>query len=158
MKPEYSEYLSCSARWYGSHKGVKYELVHHGISDYQPEGIWCAYIYIYEHEAEDFDKFYCPNEVKKFIDSSPYRVTNDYYSIPDMGFSGGITFYKNENYPHPKTGEPARSIKIGCDYNHLWDAERGYPDTLESVRHDTEALIEKYLDAGYKISNKEQQS
>lgn len=36
--------------------------------------------------------------------------------------------------------------KIGCDYNHLWDEEMGYPDTLSSVKNDAEGTVNEFLE------------
>ena len=152
MKPKYEEYLQGSTVWRGRHKGVYYELAHHGVSEYQKEGIWCAYIFLFENECPDFDKFFREDEVTQITENSPYHITNNYWGIPDMGFKGGITYYENKQGWNYKEGKHTRVIKIGCDYNHSWDADAGYPDTLESVREDTVTLIDNYMNAGYKLT------
>lgn len=108
---------------------------------------------INEYEAEDFEKFYRPDIIKKYFETSThFNITNKYFDIPDMGFAGGITFYENQICLDRIKGKMSRRIKIGCDYNHSWDADRGYIDDYESVKNDAIRLINKYLDNGYKIS------
>ncbi len=58
--PTPEQYKKCAAKWRGTYKGVSYELSHHGISDYQPKGTWCFYIFFDEAmfiNAEDFAKY-----------------------------------------------------------------------------------------------------
>jgi len=60
-----------------------------------------------------------------------WGITHDYYAAPfsaEIDWHGGVTFY--QKYPNI---EGRRMVKIGCDYAHLCDYERGYDYTLEEV-------------------------
>lgn len=146
MKPTLEQYEKSSAQWRGSHKGVSYLLSHHGISDYQREGTWCYYIFVNSDmfiNSDDFLKFDLEPKIIDLYGS--FMESFDYYDIPDYGFHGGITWYSKEYFIN-KEGKKQTSIKIGCDYGHLWDSESGYWQGLENVRRDCENMIDKFVE------------
>jgi hypothetical protein len=85
-------------------------------------GIFNYYLYIPEkHFKNVFEELWIEDKIYKITESSPERISHDYYNIEAidyMDLHGGCTFYQ-------KLGHTAghRTIKVGCDYNHLWDME-----------------------------------
>jgi hypothetical protein len=103
--------------WSDSHRGINYEICHHGVSEYMPNGIWNYYIYIRENQTDKFDEIYSAGEVKEWSSGGSKYVDYDYYNIPyinEADFHGGITFYESG-------GKTSRYVKIGCDYSHYYD-------------------------------------
>lgn len=104
------------------------EVSHHGVSDYQPNGIWCYYIYIYESKCPRFSELWLPEKLVKITPESEGFISHDYNDtiVSGVDWHGGVTFYaKHGHY------EGRRSIQFGCDFSHLWDREREY--TLDDV-------------------------
>ena len=116
--------------WNGEYRGVFYEISHHGISDYQPQGVWCYYIYIHEKQIQDkdMDKFNLPNY--------------DYYTPfwNSLDWHCGMTYYSKE---YGADGNPL-IFKAGCDYNHYWDEGYQYSESLLEV--DAKNTIDKLLE------------
>lgn len=146
MKPNLEEYQKGATTWKREHKGIMYTLSHHGISDYRPEGTWCYYIHLHSNlfiNDEDF-KLFDREPEKKEMSVGSYWETYDYNSVPDYGFHGGITYYSADKFMD-KTGEYRKSLKIGCDYAHLWDQECGYYQGLNEVDQDCKKLIDELV-------------
>lgn len=116
------------------------EIVHWGVdredSNFQSlnygKGCWNYYITLFEHDLppELFKALWLEDEKIRFCPESPERITHDYMraSFNNVNWHGGVTYYN-------KLGqvEGHRGVKIGCDYSHLFDAERGYDYNLEEV-------------------------
>ena len=148
MKPSYEEYLKSSARWMRTHKGINYELSHFGVSEYKPEGSWCWYIHLYENmfiNPEDFARFDREPELRELSPGSVWE-TYPYSDVPDYGFHGGITFYDRDTFV-AKDGQRYKHIKMGCDYNHLWDEESGYWQGLTAIERDAQKYIDGLVEA-----------
>lgn len=146
MLPTLEEYKSGATTWKGEHKGVSYTLSHHGVSDYSPQGTWCFYIHIHSNlfiNDEDFKLFERQPKLKE-MSSGSFWETYDYWDVPDYGFHGGITYYGVERFVD-KEGIERKSLKIGCDYAHLWDQEGGYSDGKNDVEHDVKRLIDELV-------------
>lgn len=146
MLPTKEQYLKCSATWKGEHNNISYSINHHGISDYQPQGIWCFYVYIPENifiNQDDFKLFDRPEIISDMF-GKPWQ-TYDYYDVPDYGFHGGITWYSKEVVFDRNEGKNITVLKIGCDYNHLWDSESGYWQGKEDIERDVRSMIEKLV-------------
>lgn len=146
-KPTYEKMLAGNCRWRSDYKDVGIELSFHG---YRPpseregmfsygHGTWCYYIMLNElmFDATDWKKLrFFPH----FNDDVSFEVY-DYYAFPDVEFHGGITFYEVTKHYNKHVKRHIEVVKAGCDYNHLWDGERGYPDTYESVLFDAERSV-----------------
>jgi len=146
MKPELKDYQSGATTWKREYKGIMYTLSHNGISDYRPEGTWCFYIHLNDNlfiNPDDF-KLFDREPEKKERSFGSYGETYDYHSVPDYGFHGGITYYSTDSFMD-KNGEQRKSLKIGCDYAHLWDEEGGYWQGLNDVDHDAKILIDELV-------------
>lgn len=144
--PTYQEMLQGTTTWRGEHIGVQYKLSHHGHrtgdeykgADPNP-GTWCYYIIIpeqmYPHRWKDF----------ACAVSNGFENPGDAFSH-DM-FDTEITFSETDKMMDRREGLFFDRVVIGCDYAHLCHMERGYPDTLESVRKDAMQTVEKFLAA-----------
>lgn len=120
------------------------EIVHWGVDRENPafealnrgQGVWNYYITIPERimSQELFEKeFWLDDKLVKYFETSPERVTHDYYGkhFNVDSWHGGVTFYEKRGH---SIGH--RAVKIGCDYSHLWDEERGYDYSVEEVLYD----------------------
>lgn len=144
--PTLDDYKGGSTSWRDRHKDIMFTISHHGVSDHNQSGIWCFYIHLNEAlfcNVVDFDKFWREKKVIEFNGS--FRETYDYNDIPDYGFHSGITYYETSHLTG-KCGATHRAVKMGCDYAHLWDMERGYPYSLETVKQDAINFINKMTD------------
>jgi hypothetical protein len=111
------------------------EIVHWGVdcgdASTKPrnngKGTWNYYITLWErHLPPDiFKSIWLEN-----METNWGSVTHDYdcASFSQVNWHGGTTFYD-------KLGqvEGHRGVKIGCDYEHPFDAERGFDYSLEDV-------------------------
>lgn len=123
------------------HWGVDRELEFKPMND--GKGVWNYYISIPEWlcNEEQFNSIWLEDKLIKFAESSPERITHDYYSNPISRMDSwhcGVTFY--DKYGHSKGH---RAVKFGCDYNHLYDEGNEY--TLEFVYADAKATAEEIL-------------
>ena len=141
MLPTLEDYRSGCTTWTGTVEVISYSVKHWGVSDYQRYGIWNYYLHINEQlfqNPADFEQFWLPRKLKEFGESQ--YASYDYYIDPitALDFHAGPTFYEPSTFFDRNTGKDYRTVKVGCDYSHLWDQEAGYPDTLASVRADAE--------------------
>jgi hypothetical protein len=129
--------------WRGSYRNVPYKIAHWGKTHgYTPggDGIWNYYVYINESAAVDFPKLWLPDQLKRFTEVSPERVSHDYYGegFPFIDMHGGITFYAKHGH-----SEGHRCVEVGCDYSHLWDHERGGGYCVEDIFYDVRRTIDQ---------------
>lgn len=145
MTPTLNELLLGSTVWRKDHNGVSFSLNFHGhrtgneYPNAEPHpGIWCYYLLIpeqmYSHRWADF------------------AVTRNERGYTDHGpgfehdmFDSEITWASSEPYWDRKTERMWDGAKVGCDYNHLWHHERGYPDSFASVTLDAQRTVEAFL-------------
>lgn len=144
MIPTANDYLQGEHIWSETHKSTPYEVKHHGITPYTYAGIWCFYVTFREEffqRPEDWAKFDLKQEIKSFGPASYAPI--DYNSLPELPWHCGPTFGERADYVN-RRGKLVGAVKIGCDYSHLYDRERGYPDTLETVKNDAKRLIDVF--------------
>jgi len=120
----------------GTHKGVNWEINH--IERSYGEW-WTYYIFLRKDrmKPEEFKLFNAPLETYDL--GGKKRKIYGYSKIPDIDLHCGCTFYeKNKDddlgYFY---------LKIGCDYNHIWDEEKGY--CLEDIIADVKKSIDNFL-------------
>lgn len=153
--------LEHSHIWRGDHKGLRFEIVHWGLEDgpngpTKGRGHWNFYVFIPEQKVENFGELWINPEIAYFTEGNPssayLRYEGDYSSPLNVdGWNGGITYWEgNNNIPFK------RWIKVGCDYGHLWDMERGFPATLQSVLGDCVRTINNLLEV-VKLKTPEEQ-
>lgn len=132
--------LSHLEQWRGTHRGIPFSIKRHtggGFSD-NTHNIWCYYLYLTpdNFSKEDWEKILQP----------PYQIAISdrwYYSADALevcDFQGGITWC--DVSCQPCAPDKVR-LEVGCDYNHLWDSERGYPYTLSDILFDAKTSIDK---------------
>lgn len=130
--------LSEKSIWTGaSPEGLAYEIAFWGKGSMcDGHGMWNYYIIIPEDQLrpEDWERVWLP--VVRMNNWSGGRTSpayNVYDSILNEGdFHGGITFYEKSQTPDGDF----RSIKVGCDYGHLWDREGGYGYSVGYIQQD----------------------
>lgn len=124
--------------WTGtSPEGLAYEITFWGEGTMcDGRGMWNYYITITEDQLrpEDWERVWLPvAAVHNWSGGRTSPSYNEYDSILSEGdFHGGITFYEKRQ----AVDADHRSIKVGCDYGHLWDREGGYGYSVEYVQHD----------------------
>lgn len=147
--PTYAEMLKGATTWRETHKNITFTLSHHGYLDgteydgARPgpgTGTWCYYLIIPEqmfpHRWADFAARLSDNG---FFHHGP--------AWDAVSFDSEITWASSEPYFDRKVMKQFDAAKVGCDYAHLWHAERGYPDTFNSVRGDAIRTVESFLSA-----------
>ena len=116
---------STTDKFYGEYRNVKFEIIKTPEnSDYfnnQRDFRWCHYIYLNIDKVipnkELANKFWLlPKEMDKRSGNRIY-YNYDVYPIKGIVFHGGCTWYSKEQ----GFDGSDRIIKIGCDYQHLWD-------------------------------------
>jgi len=133
--------------WNRIHRDIPIKISLHAIGrDYTPEdkGTWCYYIFIRESKVpkEVFQRFWLEDKTFQIAENCPVWVTHDYYTddTSALDLSGGITFYQKHGHT-----EGHRCVEVGCDYNHIWDQERGFR-TFEEVLFDAQHSVDCLLD------------
>ncbi len=144
MKPTYEEALKGTMQWRDNYKDIGILLSFHGYreGEFQSAGTWCYYLLIDERmfNSKDWKKMWFKPVMYD------WGMSHEYHHFPDVDFHGGITFYEQgKQYDH-KTGKKFKTLKVGCDYAHLWDSERGYPDYYDSVLFDAKHSVTKLLE------------
>ncbi len=143
MKPTFEEFLRGSTTWTETHDGLSILISFHSVREATKDipahpGTWNYYLFVpeemYPHRWDDF---------------ACKRVGD--YERPGAGwdeiyFHNGITYSRSKPYYSRKTKRVWDQSKVGCDYAHLWDEERGYPDTFDSVRANAIATAKDFLD------------
>ena len=111
--------------WRGTYNKIPFKISQHGVGEtYMPAGCWCYYLILPEYLLKErFAEVWLEDKLVKFTDVSPERVTHDYYPLDNFDMHGGITYYEKHGH---SVGH--RSVELGCDYQHLFDRERGYTD------------------------------
>lgn len=137
MTPIYEEYLQGATTWKFSHEGIPYTLLHHGYREakqydtfsieYHP-GTWCYYLHVTEQMYPDSWGQFANQEGEYGLVTGPAWDYTDFY--------GGITFNSDEPFWDRKEKRHIQAVKVGCDYNHLWDMECGYSSGFTSVKQD----------------------
>lgn len=146
MIPSHEDFLAASCKWHGEHKGIRYELNWHGRSDYSPQGTWCWYIMVTSEQfyTEDWLKLRLDKKDAQMFGGGSWHRHWSYDSFPDLDAHGGWTWGEQSTYLG-RDGKEHEHVKVGCDYQHLWDRERGYPDSRSSVEFDVKQSIDKLV-------------
>jgi len=110
--------------YYGFYRGVRYEI---NESPGEVGGHWTHYIHINidDQLTKEFaDKLWLEPSYKSFSEGGREHLSYNYWDslIRDLDFHGGCTWYSKEGGPDEKS----RRVKIGCDYQHLWDEGKDY--------------------------------
>lgn len=106
---------------------------------------WNYYLYLFEKRMpkETFAAIWLP-DIEKEFNSLRTWITHDTYSselLNSIDMHGGITAYEKIGH-----SEGHRTVKIGCDYAHLYDREHGDYDINQIISdavNSAEQAIEK---------------
>lgn len=130
-------------KWYGSHRGVSFEINKFMRPDYMTDGemkaYWTHYIIIHLNRIPDAkiaNKLWLKGKADKG------RVTYNYYKstiVDRLVFHGGCTWYSKES----GFDGAVKCVKIGCDYSHYWD--EGYEYSIEYVQEEVQKSIDSFL-------------
>lgn len=145
--PTYAELLEGATTWHKDHCGVGVILSHHGhrtgteyVGAEPHPGTWCYYLLIpeqmYPHRWADFA---VTRNERGYCDHGP--------AFEHEMFDTEITWQSSEPYWCRKTKRMWDAAKVGCDYNHSWHRDYGYPDTYQSVERDARRTVELFLAA-----------
>jgi hypothetical protein len=127
----------------GEHRNIWWRISNHGRrDDNHGKGTWCYYVFVTEHclDPELFAEFWLP-ATRTMERSAGYSTPSYDYWGPrwsDAEWHGGVTWYKK----HGGLDGDVRSVEVGCDYNHSWDRDMGYPFDFESVLRDCHRTID----------------
>lgn len=137
-----------SHSWSGKYNGVPFEVkqwAYDSSGGSLPDKCWNYYLYLNLAKFEDkavADSLWLEDKEVQFSPTSPVRVTHDYYGNPTLSgleMHGGITFYEK------MTPDKQRIVKVGCDFQHLGDAEQHWD--LEGVLADMKSCVDAFLAA-----------
>ncbi len=134
--------------WRGTYREIGYKVSLHGKGEEHTlagEGTWCFYIYLVEKNMVNFPAIWLEDKIYKWKPEAYGYISHDYYCEPlnSLEFHGGITFYQKHGHT-----EGYRYVELGCDYNHLWDQERGFGYNIEEVLLDVKICIDSVYVAG----------
>lgn len=137
---------SKSVIYYGIFRGVNFEIknMKEAMNDFEEQWTYYIYINIDDQLSDEFkEKFWLPPRYHKFSEHGTEHCAYDYYAtvVGNLDFHGGCTWYSKET----NVDEKSRRVKIGCDYQHLWDVGNSY--SVESVHRD----VKRTIDSLYEI-------
>lgn len=132
--------LKMAQEWQGvSEEGLPFEIRFWGEPDMcDGHGMWNYYVYLYEAQfrPEDWVKIWLP--VGGWHEwASGKRPWYDYYNsaLSVDNWHGGITFFEKEI----RGDTEEKRVKIGCDYGHSFDRDRGYMYNVDYVEQEARA-------------------
>ena len=134
--------------WSGQYRGVAFEIHHwNKDSEYQPDGTWNFYLFLNQKQFTPgrWERLWLSRDTSTPQLSGGY-CHYDYPSMPiaQLDWHGGITYYaKTAGFD-----DSTQIIKVGCDYNHLWDEGMWYDeqDVAADIRATVDGLWELYPD------------
>lgn len=134
--------LRHSDKYAGNYKGVAFEIArHNGGGTDDPHPCWCFYLFIHEDSvpAEHADKIFLPLVTEKY--GPQYNYMGDGLILNKLdGWNGGITYYDVEQW------RGKRCVRVGCDYDHLWDHENRWPYDVSRLLYDTHKTIDSLIE------------
>lgn len=126
--------------WHGVYRGVNFEInKFKSFSGMAQSFSWTHYLWIHLNRIPET---YTSLWLKGKKDERFGRVHYDYHKneiINGIEFHGGCTWYSKE---YGFDGDK-KVIKIGCDYQHLWDEGRIY--SLEYVLSEVKKSIDSFI-------------
>lgn len=134
--------LSKKTTWTGRENGVGFEIAFWGEGSMcDGHGMWNYYIDIPELalSEDDFRRVWLePSACHERSNGAAWPTYDEYNSILNVdSWHGGITAY----YKRGGIDGAPRYVRVGCDYGHLWDRERGYGYTLDKIERDARQTV-----------------
>ncbi len=127
--------------WTGIYRGVAFEIQNFSLG-FKEMQAWTHYLLIPlddQLSPENADKLWLPPRYNKLPVSKREYLVYDYEGT-GIEFHGGCTFYEKTSGVDDKR----RHIKIGCDYQHLWDEGQQY--SVESVYREVKESIDSFIE------------
>lgn len=129
--------------WKGTYRGVDFEINHFRVipNSIEPtnKNCWTHYIYLHLYRIpERYNPASFWLKGKKHGRHIIYEY-NKHPIISRLEWHGGCTWYSKES----GFDGAQKVIKIGCDYQHLWDKNQYYD--LEYVKSEVEKTINSFL-------------
>lgn len=129
--------------WNSEYRNVRYEIMRWRLGG-NCDGshiMWNYYLYLpIEQIPEKARHFFILHAEKSTLPSGRYYFN---YSgrpvIDELDWHGGLTFYEKEY----GVRREFVGVKLGCDYGHHFDEQRGYPYTVEYVDREARHTIDK---------------
>lgn len=108
--------------WTGRHRGIHFEICKH-MMDAEGGPWWNTYIVLNNRYNKDYLEYLWTDEVRTYTRFNgkvvKYQDAKNDWNY--LSWNGGVTFYEQRDEPDWEF----RSIKVGDDYQHSWDYERG---------------------------------
>lgn len=130
--------------WHDEYRNIRFSINKFAPSlpEYH-ESAWTYYLHIPLKQLPESvrERFWLEGEPDGITGK---RIVYDYYKEPLMAniyWHGGITWYSKQS---GLDGTP-RSVKIGCDFQHLWDEYQIY--SLEDVVREAHRTIDELHEA-----------
>jgi len=139
--------MNKTIKYTGYYKDVFYEINKIFKNQDNDEYYWTYYIFI---EIEKIPKKYNPNsfwltKIKSYYDYNDHEKLNNIY------FYSGISYYSKVS--GLEEGEK-KIIKVGCDFHHLWDVERGLSYSYDDIYAHLNKTIHSLFNEMPEYSNK----
>ena len=108
--------------WTGIHRGINFEICKH-MFDAKGGPWWNTYIILNNHYNPNYLKYFWVDEFQEYTryNGKIIKYQNPKNDWNYLSWNGGQTFYEqkiDDNYEF-------KSIKIGDDYQHSWDYDKG---------------------------------
>lgn len=142
MEYESGPALKDTKRYFGKYRGINYEINNFHIGT-MPS--WTHYIILHiddQLSEKSREKFWLTPRYTSFSEGGVEHLSYDYWDsiIADIEFHGGCTWYSKESSVDAKR----RSVKIGCDYQHIWDEGMQYD--LDYVYNEVKKTIDSLIE------------
>lgn len=128
--------------WRGEYKNIHYEICSHYL-DHKEGPWWNTYIVLNTRYNKSYIDYLWSTKTKRYKRYNGkfhvYKIPNDLWDM--LSWNGGHTFYEQ------KKEKDFQSIKIGDDYQHSWDYERGRRHLDEDwMQRRCEIMIDEFID------------
>lgn len=137
--PKFKWPINSTTKYDGAYRGIAYEIVNWFFkSDVERnEPNWNYYVWL------QIDRIADPKLAKKFwpiTSHFPNKHKTPYVKLQKIPFQTEMHFHGGLTYAKKYEIDGQRSIKLGCDYGHLFD--RGNHYTVESISHEVQKTID----------------
>jgi len=126
--------------WGDEYRGIHFQIENFSFSENEPKDKWAFYLFIkLDQMPGDVAKRFWLEPTKQLIGN---RKTYAYYEealINGIDFHCGCTWYSKES----GFDDDPRIVKIGCDYQHLYDEDQSY--SAESIAFDAKQAIDSLI-------------
>lgn len=135
--------LKHTDKWNAVYKGIHYEISRRTLGKsgdhFMPEhSAWCYYLFLNADQVpEDLRPrfFLTPDLTAKPWAAFKWDQTA-FYELET--WHSGMTYYGTELHDGR-----IQIVKAGCDYDHLWDQEAGWPYSIERLDSDARRTIDE---------------